>query len=232
MAQHKATSLDQIHFENVSFYVENLDPVLTHVDLELPMDQTVIVRSTNPTHAVHVLEILAGLKNPISGRIRWSDAGSYEDEPYAFNLHEVMGCYFESYRPAPHLTVRELLMETQAAPDVINEAIEHFELGGVLKTKFSQLRYEQQKIVMLVRPTLKMPQMLVLEDPALGLSESVFLSFLDWVQLWQRQGHLRHVFMTNHHPTAARHLEACELHIEDGLIYIDDESGAKKIVHF
>ena len=74
--------------------------------------------------------------------------------------------------------------------------------------------------------------MLVLEDPAVGLSEKVFLNCLDWIQMWQRQGHLRHIYMTNNHPAAARHLDAILLHVEDGLIYVEDEENFKKIVHF
>lgn len=232
MAQHKVNSLDHILFENVSFQVEGLDPVLSGVDLDLPMDQNVIVQSTNPSHAVHVLEILAGRKEPLSGRIKWSDEGAYEEDATHFNLHEVVGSYFESFRPDPQMNIQEVLASVESSAAMREEAVQQFEWESILNKKFRELSYEMQKNILIVLPTLKLPQMLVLEDPATGISEMSFLNYLDWLQLWQRQGHLRHLFMTNHHPTAARHFQACLMHVEEGLIYVDEFLPAKKIVHF
>jgi ABC-type multidrug transport system ATPase subunit len=232
MAQHKQSHLDHILFENVSFQVAGLDPVLRSVDLEFPMDQTVIIQSSNPTHAVHLLEILAGRKAPQSGKIKWNTEGAFENIDVGVDFHELLACYFESNRPAPETTVQALLASTEVLKEMQDQCIEHFELQRILPKKFRDLTYEVQKLVMLLMPTLKNPQMLILEDPAIGLSESVFLNYLDWVQLWQRQGHLRHIFLTNNHPTAARHLNASVLHVEDGLIYVEETEVLKKSFNF
>lgn len=231
MAQMKQSGLDHIQFENVSFQVEGFDTVLKSVDLDFPMDQTVIVQSSNPSHAVHLLEILSGRKEPQAGKVRWTEAGLHDVE-LSSALHEVVGCYFESHRPSPDITVHDLLKSSQANESMIQEAVDYFELKKHLKKKFRDLKFETQKLLLLVLPTLKTPQMLVLEDPAMGISEKVFLNYLDWIQLWQRQGHVRHIYMTNNHPVAARHLAASMVFVEDGLIYIDDQSEFKKIVHF
>ena len=230
MAQHRNANLDSISFENVSFQVSDLDPVLTSVDLEFPMDQTVLVQSSNPSHAVHLLEILAGRKSPQTGKVKWTDAEAFGEE--LAGPHELVACYFESQWPSPEITVQELLKSTDCSAIMMNEAIEHFELKKVLPKKFRQLSFELQKLVLLILPTLKTPQMLILEDPAPGLSEKAFLNYLDWIQMWQRQGHLRHIYMTNNHPAAARHLQATSLYVEDGLIYSDEADGFKKIMHF
>ena len=232
MAQHKQSTLDHVQFENVSFQIEGLDPVLAHVDLEFPMDQTVIVQSSNPTHAVHVLEILAGRKEPQGGRVKWTDEAGFSAEELSGMLHEVVACYFESHRPSPEMTVVQILALSGANSEMLQAAREHFELRPLLKKKFRELSYENQKLILLLLPTLKTPQMLILEDPAVGISEQVFLNYLDWIQMWQHQGHLRHIFMTNNHPAAVRHLEASVLHVEDGLIYLEDSETFKKIVHF
>ncbi len=232
MGQQKLNNLDQILFENVSFQNEGLDPVLVHVDLEVPMDQTVVIQSSNPTHSVHILEMLAGRKEPQSGKIKWTDVGSYGSEDISVSVHELVSCYFESNRPDPNITVEVLLFNTGATKKIIQEAYEHFEISEIADKKFKALSFEKQKLLLLVIPTLKTPQMLILEDPALGLSEHVFLNYLDWVQMWQRQGHLRHIYMTNNHPAAARHLMASTMYVEDGLIYLDDHQSFKKIVHF
>jgi ABC-type multidrug transport system ATPase subunit len=232
MAQHKTINLDQISFENVSFQIEGLDPVLKGVDIKLPMDQTVIVQSRNPVHAVNLLEILAGRKEPQSGRVRWTDDLESEEALQKIPFFDFVSSYFESSRPDPDIIVNKLLLKSGAGPDVVHEAIEHFGLHDILKTKFRALKYETQKLVLLVISTLKVPQMLVLEDPAVGISEETFLTFLDWVQYWQRQGHLRHVFMTNNHPTAARHFASTSLIVDEGFIYLEQPEALKKIVHF
>ena len=74
--------------------------------------------------------------------------------------------------------------------------------------------------------------MLILEDPASGLSESVFLEILDLIQYGQRRGNLRHIYFTNHHPAALRHIDATVMHIEDGLIYIEEKFDTKKVFNF
>jgi|GEM_PF-5270251 len=232
MAQHKPNNLDYILFENVSYRNEGLDPILVHVDLEFPMDQTIIIQSSNPSHSVHLLEILAGRKEPQSGKIKWTDQGSYSGEEIQVSLHELVASYFESNRPDPNIKIEELLISTGAVKKMIFEAIEHFEILNLLNKSFRNLTYEDQKLILLLMPTLKTPQMLVLEDPAVGLSQQAFLDYLDWIQIWQRQGHLRHIYMTNNHPAAARHLDAKIIYIEDGLIYLEENQDFKKIVHF
>ncbi len=232
MGQLKQQNLDHIHFENVSLQNEGFDPVLVHVDLELPMDQTVIIKSTNPVHSVRVLEMLAGRKLPHAGKIKWIDESRLIEFENTELTQELVASYFESNRPDPNIKLADLFKSTGAHIKMIEQACEYFELSEKLDTKFRDLPYEYQKLILLLVPTFKKPQLLILEDPAVGLSEYVFLNFLDWIQLWQRQGFLRHIYLTNNHPVAARHLEASLIYVEDGLIYLDSESQYKKIVHF
>lgn len=232
MGYHKPNSLDQILFENVSYQNDGLDPVLVHVDLEFPMDQTIIIQSSNPTHSVHLLEILAGRKEPQSGNIKWTDTGSYEGRGMQTSLQELVASYFESNRPAPNTLVKDLLIGSSTNKKMIQSAVEYFEIADLLEKQFRLLSYEMQKLILLLLPTLKTPQMLILEDPAVGLSELTFLNYLDWIQMWQRQGHLRHIYLTNNHPTAARHLNADIMYVEDGLIYLEENEPYKKSFNF
>jgi ABC-type multidrug transport system ATPase subunit len=233
MGQQKhSVQLDHVQFENVSFQVEGLDPVLKSVDIEIPMDQTVIVQATDPTHAVHLLEILAGYKQPQTGKVRFTDSENSEEVISSAPFHEVVSSYFEHNRPSPDTVIKRLFLDTGATEEVIDQAVEHFELNDVINKKFKSLSYETQKLLLLVRATLRTPQMLVLEDPAVGLGEESFLNFLDWVQFWQRRGHLRHVFMTNNHPSAARHFEFISMFVDDGLIYVEEPQEYKKVLHF
>ncbi len=230
MGHRNQPNLDQIIFENVCVYLEGFDPLLQSVDLEIPMDQTIVLESSNPEHAVHLLSVLAGRKPPQSGRILWDNLNLFEEDEETLPTKQLIGSYFEHQRPHPEATLLKLLTQACETKEVCKQARDHFELTPeVLQKKFREVTYEIQKLVMLIAATLKQPQMLTLEDPAVGLSEKTFLDYLDWIQFNQRQGHLRHIFMTNNHPAALRHLEVARLFIEDGLLYVEESDNFKKV---
>ncbi|MBC7419568.1 MAG: ATP-binding cassette domain-containing protein [Bdellovibrio sp.] len=226
-------SLDQITFENVSVFIEGFDPILQSVDIEIPMDQTIVLESSNPAHAVHLLSVLAGRQAPQSGRIIWNEFNLFDSEEDVLPRQKLIGSYFEHQRPQPDATILTILTQSCERKQVLKEARDHFEFTpALLQKKFRDVTYEVQKLVMLIAATLNQPQMLTLEDPAVGMNEKTFLDYLDWIQLMQRRGHLRHIFLTNNHPAALRHLESSKLFVEDGLLYLEDEENFKKAVHF
>lgn len=228
----KTFELDMVSLQNVSFRVEGFDPVLTHVDFELPLDQNIHVQSSNPFHAVHFLQILAGLQKPSSGCVMWNEKDIYNDESTDLNPHQFVSCYFESQRPHPTKKIFTILQESGLSEKRIHEVLEQFNLDQYAKTAFKAVSYEIQKTIQLIAVISKDPQMLILEDPALGLSESAFLEILDLIQYGQRRGGLRHVYFTSHHPTALRHIDATTLHIEDGLLYLEEKLDTRKIYNF
>ncbi len=236
MGHFKNLSLDQITFENVSILVDGFDPILQSVDLEIPMDQTIIIQASNPIHAVCLLELLAGRKSPQTGRVTWNEYNLFEGDEDVIREQQMIGSYFENQRPHPNMLIKKVLTQTEKKEHIqkkiFEEACEHFEISRFLDIKFRDVSYEMQKLVLLIAATLHQPQMLTLEDPALGLTEKSFLDYLDWIQYLQRRGDLRHIFMTNNHPAALRHLDANKLFVEDGLIYLEDKENFKKAVHF
>ena len=232
MAEIKMIQLESVQLENVSLQIEGLDPVLNSVDLDIPMDKTVLVRATHPMHAVHLLEVLAGRREPQKGKVKWHNSLGNDEDVNGASFYNLISCYFESQRPNPTLTVNQIFANTGAHSEVVNAAVDHFDFENKLNKNFKSLTFEIQKLVLLVAATLRTPQMLVLEDPALGLTEVNFLDYLDWIQYWQRQGYLRHVFLTNNHPTAARHLDCISMFVDEGLVYVEEIPNFKKVVQF
>lgn len=233
MGTFKTLNLDAMTLQNVTFALDGgFDTVLSHVDFDLPLDQNVLVKSSNPVHSIHFLQILAGLKKPQSGCVKWNETDIFSHENSDLAPYEVMGCYFENQRPHPQKTMTEIFSESGMPSDRMQEILEQFEFKKLAKKKFSELTYEIQKTVQLITVISRAPQLLILEDPALGLSEALFLEVLDLIHYGQRQGQLRHIFLTNHHPTALRHLDVSVMHIEDGLVYFEENSEAKKLFNF
>lgn len=229
----KTLNLDAMTLQNVSFASDDgFDTVLSHVDFELPLDQNVLIKSTNPVHSIQFLQILAGQKKPQSGCVKWNEKDIFSQESTELIPYELMGCYFENQRPHPKKTIPEVFTENGMDLARVNEVLEQFGYLELSNQKFSDLSYEVQKCVQLISVISRGPQLLLLEDPALGLSEDTFLEILDLIQFYQRQGQLRHIFLTNHHPTAMRHMELSIMHIEDGLVYFEENIEAKKVFNF
>ena len=233
MGTFKIASLETISLQNVSIKLDGFDPVLEHVDLELPLDQNVLIQSSNPFHSVQFLQILAGLQKPDSGCVMWNEQDIYtNDEADHLVPHQMVGAYFESQRPHPQKSMKTLFTEAGIKSDRQADLIEQFDFKKFSEVPFKNLSFEMQKTVQLVTIISKEPQMLILEDPASGLSETVFLEVLDLIQYAQRRGHLRHIFFTNHHPTALRHMDATVMHLEDGLLYVEEKLDVKKVYNF
>lgn len=222
--------LNQVYLENVTLLQPGTDPVLQSVDFELPADQTVVIESSNPNNSLQFLQFLSGARPCTSGRILWNGQDIFSDE-HEVDPRSIMGAYFEGGHHHLSITVRAFFNQF-TTPEELQVICEQLDLTPYLNNELGKLSYSVQKIVFMTQAIAKNPQMLLLEDPASGLTEVQWLNFLDLIQYKQRAGHLRHIFMTNHHPTAMNHIGHNKLFLEEGIIYFDETAPTKKVAHF
>ena len=222
--------LNQVYLENVTLLQPGTDPVLQSVDFELPIDQTVVVESSNPNSSIQFLQFLSGSRPCTSGRILWNGQDIFSDD-HEVDPREIMGAYFEGGRHHSSISVKAFLTQF-TTPEELKVICEQLDLTPYLNNELGKLSYSVQKLIFMTQAIAKNPQILLLEDPASGLTEAQWLNFLDLVQYKQRAGHLRHIFMTNHHPTAMNHLAHNKLFLEEGIIYFDETAPSKKVAHF
>lgn len=247
-------SVDEILLSRVSLQLDGRDPILTEVEMTLPMDVTCLIESDNPVHAGEFLRLMAGVRPPNRGSVLWNQKNYFADgEDATLNPHSIMSCYFEGQRPNPNQTVRQYwsdaltvlytaphaVVDAELATEIalmvkteVEDLILHFDAIELAQVKLSRAPYGFQKLAQLVAIMLKRPQLLILEDPAYGLTEAHWLDFMDFIQLLQRQGFVRHIYMTNTHPTALLHLAVQKIFLADGLLYIDEANPLKKVSHF
>ena len=222
--------LDQLFLENVTLLQHGRDPILKSVDFELPTDQTVVIESSDPQNAVNFLKFIAGQLPCRTGRILWNGLDVFSEEALV-DPRQVMGVYFEQQCLPTKKTVSEMLLMWASTEDT-EAVLEDFEMTHLKNIKMNVLDFGSQKLIYLVLSVLKNPQFLILEDPANGLNEKQWLMYLDFIQLKQRRGYLRHIYLTNHNEKALNHLEHNKIYIEEGLIYIDETMPLKKVAHF
>lgn len=223
--------VEEIKLENVTLKIsDNLEPILQSVDFNLPTDQVLLIESTYPANAVAFLKLLSGQLESYSGKVLWNNENVFNSDSYV-DPRETMGCYFENYRAGSKETLKTVLYD-YLGKEEFEFVVDHFELTDHIFTELRSLPYSFQKITFLIKSAALNKQVLILEDPASGVDEAQWLAFLDYVQLRQRRGYLRHIFMTNCHPTAMRHIGHNRIFIEDGLIYSDEQDHIKKASHF
>ena len=223
--------INEISLDHVSLSAENRDPVLMEAEIVLPIDEMVVIESENPTHSAFFLELLAGRTTPSKGQLLWNQKNFFGEDA-SLDPHYFLGSYFESFKSPNALTFSTLWRSLVESEEELKNLISAFNLEEVCDIPFNQTPYAYKKLSQLVLPILKRPQILVLEDPAYGLSEDQWLNYLDFIQFYQRRGFLRHMFLTNSHPTALIHLNHQKLYIADGMIYLDQKTGFKKVSHF
>ncbi len=227
--------VNEIKLENVTLRVSSFhDPILSAVDYNLPTDAVLLIESSNPQVATLFLKLMAGREGATSGRVLWNDESVFTPESQV-DPRESMGCYFETFRAGQKDTLKSVLLKDLGKAEY-DFVLDYFDLTEKADRPLKGLSYSYQKLAYLIKSAAsdeqQTKQVLVLEDPASGLDEAQWLCFLDYVQMQQRRGHLRHIFMTNHHPTAMRHIGHNTIYIEDGIIYIDEDTSTKKASHF
>jgi ABC-type multidrug transport system ATPase subunit len=227
--------INEIKLDNVTLKIsDDYDPILQSVDFSLPTDEVLLIESSNHDCPALFLKLLAGRAPLSAGQVLWNDESIFTTES-AIDPRVNMGCYFEAFRAGVKDTFKSVLI-ADLGQDEFDFVIDYFDLAEVEQTPLKNLSYSYQKLAYLIKSAAAnvsvSKQILVLEDPASGLQEQQWLCFLDFIQIQQRRGFLRHIFMTNHHPTAMRHLTHNKIFIEEGLIYFDEQVNLKKASHF
>lgn len=223
--------VNEIKLENVTLkFSEDQDPILQSVDYNLPTDEVLLIESSQHQNATLFLKLLAGRAELSAGKVLWNDESVFTNDSL-FDPHQSMGCYFESFRAGQKETF-ESVLQPDLGHDEFYFVMDYFDLNDKKNQPLKTMAYSFQKLAYLIKSAACNKQVLVLEDPASGLEEAQWLCFLDFIQMQQRRGFLRHIFMSNHHPTAMRHIGHNRIYLEDGLIYIDEEINSKKVSHF
>lgn len=125
------------------------------------------------------LEILEGLKQADSGEIKILD-------------RERIGIVLQSTNFFPDLTIHELLKLFLSfyPPSVhsLDEVIERFDLAKIINRKFTELSGGQRQRFALSTAVVHKPQLLILDEPTLGLDPAVRQKFWETIFTLREEG--------------------------------------------
>ena len=151
------------------------------------------------------LNLLCGLQKPTSGRIFFGE-DDVTDLPAE---HRGVGMVFQNYALYPHLTVKqnilfplqnlkgEAKLSKQVMLEKAYEAAKLVQIEGLMERKPSELSGGQQQRVAIARALVKMPRILLMDEPLSNLDARLRLQTREEIRRIQRETQITTIFVTH-----------------------------------
>lgn len=172
------------------------------------------------------LNLLSGLLKPSSGKIFFGDDN-------VTNLpaeNRGVGLVFQNYALYPHLTVKQNIMfplqnlkgknklNKQEMSDRVLEAAKLVQIDELMDRKPSELSGGQQQRVAIARALVKMPKVLLLDEPLSNLDARLRLQTREEIRRIQRETKVTTVFVT-HDQEEAMSISDLIVVMKDGVVH-------------
>ena len=181
------------------------------------------------------LNLLSGLQKPTSGRIFFGEDDVTDLPPE----HRGVGLVFQNYALYPHLTVKqnitfplenrkgkEKLTKAQMAQMAL-EAAKLVQIQELMDRRPGELSGGQQQRVAIARALVKMPRILLLDEPLSNLDARLRLQTREEIRRIQRSTGITTVFVT-HDQEEAMSISDLIVVMKDGVI---QQTGAPQAVY-
>ncbi len=176
-----------------------------HFDLEIPDGQLIGLLGPSGCGKSTMLYMIAGLQKPTSGKIFFG-----EDDVTALSAESRgIGLVFQSYALYPHMTVEqnilfplqnlkgsEKLTKEQMTSRVL-EAAKLVQIDELLARKPNELSGGQQQRVAIARALVKMPKVLLLDEPLSNLDARLRLQTREEIRRIQKKTGITTIFVTH-----------------------------------
>ena len=151
------------------------------------------------------LNLLSGLQKPTGGRIFFGDDDVTDLPPE----HRGVGLVFQNYALYPHLTVKQNItfplenrkgkdkLTRQQMSDMALEAAKLVQIDTLMDRKPSELSGGQQQRVAIARALVKMPRVLLLDEPLSNLDARLRLQTREEIRRIQKETGITTVFVTH-----------------------------------
>ena len=151
------------------------------------------------------LYMICGLQKPTSGKIFFGDDDVTELSPE----NRGVGLVFQNYALYPHMTVKQNILfplqnlrgEDKLTKDEMleraYEAAKLVQIDELMERKPSELSGGQQQRVAIARALVKMPRVLLLDEPLSNLDARLRLQTREEIRRIQRETHITTVFVTH-----------------------------------
>ena len=192
---------------------------------EIPDGQLIGLLGPSGCGKSTTLNLLSGLQKPTSGKIFFGD-DDVTDLPAE---NRGVGLVFQNYALYPHLTVQQNItfplenrkgrdkLTKQQMEDMALEAAKLVQIDALMDRKPSELSGGQQQRVAIARALVKMPRILLLDEPLSNLDARLRLQTREEIRRIQRETGITTVFVT-HDQEEAMSISDLIVVMKDGVV--------------
>jgi len=194
-------------------------------DFEIPDGKLIGLLGPSGCGKSTTLNLLSGLLKPTSGKIFFGD-DDVTDLPAE---HRGVGLVFQNYALYPHLTVRKNILfplqnlkgDAKLSKEEMNhraiEAAKLVQIDELMDRKPSELSGGQQQRVAIARALVKMPRILLLDEPLSNLDARLRLQTREEIRRIQHETQITTIFVT-HDQEEAMSISDMIVVMKDGVI--------------
>ena len=176
-----------------------------HFNFEIPDGQLIGLLGPSGCGKSTTLNLISGLEAPTSGRILFGDEDVTALPPEARGV----GLVFQNYALYPHLTVEENIifplqnlkgskkMTKEAMHEKAVEAAKLVQIDSLMERKPKELSGGQQQRVAIARAMVKIPRVLLLDEPLSNLDARLRLQTREELRRIQRETGVTTIFVTH-----------------------------------
>ncbi len=199
---------------------------MDHFNIEIPDGQLVGLLGPSGCGKSTALNLLSGLVKPTEGKIFFG-----EDEVTALPAEKRgIGVVFQNYALYPHLTVQQNItfpLENLKGEEKLTkeemrekalEAAKLVQIDELLDRKPSELSGGQQQRVAIARALVKMPRLLLMDEPLSNLDARLRLQTREEIRRIQKETGITTIFVT-HDQEEAMSISDMIIVMKDGLIH-------------
>lgn len=233
--------IKSLKFEGLEFGYPEQDLIFNNVDFDFPVNELVWIKASYGTGRSTLLQLLAGLQQSSKGKYLINDENvsemSFEEFlPYRMNI----GYGFDFGGLINNRTLLENLTlpleyhkicTRKQAEDRVKEYFDVLGASKFLNQRPSNVPGGMRKLSCLVRAMVTHPQMLLLDDPSVGVGQDTLLKYFDLIYKLRKEGLCQHIFISSYDDKFMGLLEHKEIFIDCGQIYSHETDGYKKVVH-
>ncbi len=195
------------------------------LDFEIPDGKLVGLLGPSGCGKSTTLNLISGLEKPTEGRIFFGD----DDVTELPAMNRGVGLVFQSYALYPHLTVfknirfplenlkGEAKLSKEEMEERVNKAAAMVQIGELMDRRPSELSGGQQQRVAIARALVKMPKVLLLDEPLSNLDARLRLQTREEIRRIQKETRITTIFVTHDQDEA---MSICDLILlmKDGIL--------------
>lgn len=233
--------INSIRFENVTFRFDDNAPIVHNVDFDFPLNQVLWLKAEEGSGKSSLLQILAGLQIPQSGKYLINDEDVVEmtfEEflPYRMKIGYTFdyGGLINNRSMIDNLTLPLLYHNLMSVKEANAKAEELLRLFGIEKFKAERPAHVPgriRKLVCLMRALIIEPDVLLLDDPSVGLGQDNIYSFVDYIHKLRKAGKANHIFISSYDEKFMNLFDYQIIHLEEGQLYFQQVDQEKRVVH-